>query len=60
MAEVLPLMALAVPTTSPLKSVMVEQPAALASHFLFQKDERKLRAREVSLDSLPYKPLWLV
>ena len=40
-----------------LKSEMTKQPAALPSHFLFQKDERELRARDVSLDSLPYSPL---
>ncbi len=40
-----------------LKSVMTKQPAALPSHFLFQKDERELRAREVSLGSLPYSTL---
>ncbi|EGU9026662.1 hypothetical protein GA076_00030 [Vibrio parahaemolyticus] len=39
------------------KSEMTKQPAALPSHFLFQKDERELRARDVSLDSLPYSPL---
>lgn len=41
-----------------LKSEMTkQQPAALPSHFLFQKDERELRARDGSLDSLPYSPL---
>lgn len=40
-----------------LKSEMTKQPAALPSHFLFQKDERELRARDGSLDSLPYSPL---
>ncbi|EMK3363203.1 hypothetical protein V8061_001037 [Vibrio parahaemolyticus] len=35
-------------------SVTGLQPAALASHFFFEKDERKLRARDVSLDSLTY------
>ncbi|TCN72777.1 hypothetical protein EDB60_103252 [Vibrio crassostreae] len=40
-----------------LQSGSVRQPAALPSHFLFQKDERELRAREVSLGSLPYSPL---
>ncbi|MEZ8103336.1 hypothetical protein [Vibrio bivalvicida] len=40
------------------KSEMTKQPAALPSHFLFQKDERELRARDGSLDSLPYSPLW--
>ncbi|EGQ9186049.1 hypothetical protein F8Y89_23820 [Vibrio parahaemolyticus] len=40
-----------------LKSGTLQQPAALPSHFLFQKDERELRAREVSLGSLPYSPL---
>lgn len=40
-----------------LKSEMTKQPAALPSHFLFQKDERELRARDGYLDSLPYSPL---
>lgn len=39
------------------KSDTTRQPAALPSHFLFQKDERELRAREASLGSLPYAPL---
>ena len=34
------------------ENVTVTQPAALASHFCFAKDARKLRAREESLDSL--------
>ncbi|MBS9932668.1 hypothetical protein J4H54_07920 [Vibrio alginolyticus] len=38
------------------KSEMTKQPAALPSHFLFQKDERELRAREDSLDSLETWP----
>lgn len=37
-------------------SVTALQPAALASHFFFEKDERKLRARDVSLDSQTYSP----
>ncbi len=39
------------------KSEMTKQPAALPSHFCCAKDERELRAREDSLDSLPYAPL---
>ncbi|GAJ73990.1 hypothetical protein JCM18904_4942 [Vibrio sp. JCM 18904] len=39
-----------------LKSEMTKQPAALPSHFLFQKDERELRARDGSLDSLETWP----
>jgi hypothetical protein len=31
---------------------MTEQPAALSSHFCYAKDERELRARDGSLDSL--------
>lgn len=38
------------------ENVTTWQPAALASHFFFEKDERKLRARDVSLDSLTYSP----
>lgn len=38
------------------KSVMVMERAVLASHFFFEKDERKLRARDVSLDSQTYSP----
>ncbi|MDN2481671.1 hypothetical protein [Vibrio agarivorans] len=38
------------------ESDTTKQPAALPSHFLFQKDARELRAREVSLDSLPCRP----
>jgi len=44
-----------------LKSVMTKQPAALPSHFCFAKDERELRARDGSLDSLAFGhhlPLW--
>ncbi|MBE5187174.1 hypothetical protein HJ053_00035 [Vibrio parahaemolyticus] len=40
-----------------LKSEMTKQPAALPLHFCCAKDERDLRAREDSLDSLPYSPL---
>lgn len=40
-----------------LKSEMTKQPAALPSHFCCAKDERELRARDGSLDSLPYSPL---
>ena len=43
---------------SHLKSEMLKQPATLPSHFLFQKDERELRAREDSLDSHHAFPLW--
>lgn len=39
-----------------LVNVTTTQPAALASHFLFQKDARKLRARGVPLDSLTSSP----
>lgn len=35
-----------------LKSGMTKQPATLPSHFCCAKDERELRAREGSLDSL--------
>lgn len=35
-----------------LKNGTLQQPATLTSHFCFAKDERKLRAREASLDSL--------
>ena len=38
-----------------LKNGMTEQPAALPSHFCYAKDERELRASEVSLDSLKKK-----
>ncbi|NOH31624.1 hypothetical protein F0244_26355 [Vibrio mediterranei] len=41
-----------------LKSVTLQQPAAVVSHFYFVKDEHYLRAREVSLDSLNTWPLW--
>ena len=41
-------------------NVTTTQPAALASHFLFQKDARKLRARGVPLDSLASSPRELV
>lgn len=34
------------------KNGMIKQPAALSSHFFCEKDERELRASEVSLDSL--------
>ena len=40
-----------------LKSGTLQQPAALSSHFCCAKDARELRAREVSLGSLPYSPL---
>lgn len=40
----------------PINNGMILQPAALALHFFFEKDERQLRAREVSLDSLAYSP----
>ncbi|WP_318481120.1 hypothetical protein [Photobacterium leiognathi] len=40
----------------PINNGMIVQPAALALHFFFEKDERQLRAREVSLDSLAYSP----
>ncbi len=40
-----------------LKNGTLQQPATLASHFCFAKDERKLRAREASLDSLNAWPL---
>ncbi|OMO23352.1 hypothetical protein BH582_24015 [Vibrio sp. 10N.222.47.A9] len=43
--------------TDHLKSGSVQQPVALPSHFCFAKDERELRAREVSLDSLCTCPL---
>ena len=36
-----------------LKNGMTEQPATLPSHFCYAKDERDLRARDGSLDSLP-------
>ena len=36
-----------------LKSGMTKQPATLPSHFCYAKDERDLRARDGSLDSLP-------
>ncbi|MBE4480550.1 hypothetical protein CGK39_23855 [Vibrio parahaemolyticus] len=39
-----------------LKSEMTKQPAALPSHFCCAKDERELRAREDSLDSLETWP----
>jgi len=35
---------------------MTEQPAALSSHFCDAKDERELRARDRSLDSLKRIP----
>ena len=38
-----------------LKNGMTEQPATLPSHFFCEKDERELRARDVSLDSLEKK-----
>ncbi|EHY8549376.1 TPA: hypothetical protein ACMDXH_001028 [Vibrio parahaemolyticus] len=38
------------------KSEMTKQPAALPSHFCYAKDERELRAREDSLDSLETWP----
>ncbi|PTP18323.1 hypothetical protein CWO07_25090 [Vibrio splendidus] len=40
-----------------LESVTRQQPDALPSHFCFAKDERELRAREVSLDSRCTCPL---
>ncbi|MGY5537437.1 hypothetical protein [Vibrio brasiliensis] len=48
----------ATPTQRTVKtnSVTALQPAALASHFFFEKDERNLRARDVSLGSLTYSP----
>ncbi|EKM3680047.1 hypothetical protein PUS40_002753 [Vibrio alginolyticus] len=39
-----------------LKSEVTKQPAALPSHFCCAKDERELRAREDSLDSLETWP----
>ncbi|GBK97427.1 hypothetical protein VH1709_contig00008-0272 [Vibrio harveyi] len=38
------------------ESEMTKQPAALPSHFCCAKDERELRAREDSLDSLETCP----
>lgn len=38
-----------------LQNGMIEQPATLPSHFFCEKDERELRARDVSLDSLEKK-----
>lgn len=40
-----------------LKRVTRQQPDALPSHFCFAKDERELRAREISLDSRCTCPL---
>lgn len=40
-----------------LKSETTKQPATLPLHFCSAKDERELRAREVSLDSLSSEPL---